>query len=174
MPGCLPWNGDRMLLSNPAIPGPMQVLYNVLGTADCGCHSGWSTGTWSCHGLPRWASTPEGFSSWALSAAAISCSSACPTRRISYCSVGPTSTVNKHEGTLASLWRETKPRCFKDGRKTFSRRWSWTACLARARICSGSILDCGRMTKSKGEASGLEACCLELLCPDLRLNTKHK
>lgn len=38
---------------------------------------------------------------------------------------------------------------------TFTRRWSWETCLARALTSSGSILDWGRITKSIGVASGL-------------------
>jgi hypothetical protein len=38
------------------------------------------------------------------------------------------------------------------------RIWSLTSCLASAHISSGSILDCQQVTKSEGDASGLQAC----------------
>jgi hypothetical protein len=54
---------------------------------------------------------------------------------------------------------------------TFMRCWSCEHCFARALISSGSILDWGRITKSKGVASGLDVSCLADDCPDLGLHS---
>ncbi|KAF7809458.1 bZIP transcription factor 16 [Senna tora] len=57
----------------------------------------------------------------------------------------------------------------------YTKQGQLNACFARALTSSGSTLDGGRTTKSKGVASGLVVSCLEEDCPDLRLhhNSKH-
>ena len=101
VPSYWPLAGGGVLHTSSVIPCRHNVMCR--GVAGCGCHSGWPTGIWSSHGLPHWALTPEGFSSWVLSAAAISCSSACSTRTINCHLVGPISTLNKDWRTQKQL-----------------------------------------------------------------------
>lgn len=105
------------------------------------------------------------------------------TAAISYSSTVNKSTVNwsylhtiillleeKKKGLKQSQMTESK----KKGTPTFIRCWSCEACFARALTSSGSTLDWGRITKSIGVASGLDACCLEEDWPDLGLHYSQK